>query len=347
LFDWLHLPQKHVDPWPNESSPTDDCPLPFATSVTQNASQIFSWQMIFIHPPILLVIVSLPISTALVLWCLSTLPISVSWPRNIADLAQLGRELHGYSQSGSGPLAHVIGVMAISAIWKHAWSIPGSVLWNVLAGALFSPVYATILLTTLTTLGSLCATLLSKPFAPFLAILFPRALDMTRNALSGGSDQFKPRSSPWVRLSVMRLIGVVPWSGINIASGVCGVSLKDCMFGTFIGCLPWTAVTCQIGDILQTVASTPTPTPQTLSSLLASPDIIFKLIFLSVLSLAPILGRTHLRAMIPVSTRSPNLEEQEIKWTLVNDLRPKTAISAQRQQDQHSINIFSQEKSRD
>lgn len=103
----------------------------------------------------------------------------------------------------------------------------------------------------------------------------------------------------------------------------------------------------QIGDILQTVASTPTPTPQTLSSLLASPDIIFKLVFLSVLSLAPILGRTRLRAMIPISNRSPNLEEQEIKWTLVNDWRTKTAISAQRQQDQHSINILSQEKSRD
>lgn len=82
-----------------------------------------------IYAPILLVIISLPISTALVLWCLSTLPISVSWPHNITDLAQLGRELHGYSQSGPGPLAHVIGVMAISAIWKHAWSIPGSVLW--------------------------------------------------------------------------------------------------------------------------------------------------------------------------------------------------------------------------
>jgi hypothetical protein len=150
LFDWLHLPQKHVDSWSNEndSSPrssTDDCPLPFPTSVTNNTAQIFTWQTIFvrlsflffgtltkrlqIHVPILLVIISLPISTALVLWCLSTLPISVSWPHNIADLAQLGRELHGYSRSGPGPLAHVLGVMAISAIWKHAWSIPGSVLW--------------------------------------------------------------------------------------------------------------------------------------------------------------------------------------------------------------------------
>jgi hypothetical protein len=51
--------------------------------------------------------------------------------------------------------------------------------------------------------------------------------------------------------------------------------------------------------------------------------------------------------MIPISTRSPNLDEQEVKWTLVNDWRTKTAISAQRQQDQHSINSFSQEKSRD
>ena len=147
LFDWLHLRQKQVDSWAEDSprSSTDECPLPFPTSVTDNTSQIFSWQTIFvrhlfvtpgtptkllqINVPILLVIISLPVSTAVVLWCLSTLPISMSWPHNIADVAQLGRELHGYSQSGPGPLAHVIGVMAISAIWKHAWSIPGSVLW--------------------------------------------------------------------------------------------------------------------------------------------------------------------------------------------------------------------------
>jgi hypothetical protein len=103
---------------------------------------------------------------------------------------------------------------------------------------------------------------------------------------------------------------------------------------------------CQIGNILQTVASTPTPTPQTLSSLLASPEIIFKLVFLSVLSLAPILGRTRLRAMIPISTHSPNREDQETKWSLVDDWRTKTGMSAQRPRDQqHSINI--EEKSRD
>jgi hypothetical protein len=50
-----------------------------------------------------------------------------------------------------------------------------------------------------------------------------------------------------VRLTVFRLVGIVPWSGINVACGVLGVSLRDCFLGTFIGAIPWTAVTCQVG----------------------------------------------------------------------------------------------------
>ncbi len=100
---------------------------------------------------------------------------------------------------------------------------------NVLAGALFSPAYATILLTLLTTVGSLCAALLSKPLAPLLTHFFPRALDVTRHAIEGdgetSSDDSGSKSSAWVRLSVLRLVGIVPWSGINLACGVCGVAI--------------------------------------------------------------------------------------------------------------------------
>ncbi|KAG6890562.1 hypothetical protein C0992_000570 [Termitomyces sp. T32_za158] len=291
------------------------------------------------HASIILVVLMFPVSTALVIFCLSTLPISLAWPRTLADVAQLGRELHGYTQSGPGPVAHVMGVMAISAVWKHAWSIPGSVIWNVLGGALFSPAYATILLTTLTMLGSACATLLAMPLAPFLTHFFPRALDMTRHALEGASDaeegSNQGRSSAWVRLSVLRLIGVVPWSGINIACGVCGVSMADCMLGAFIGCLPWTAVTCQIGDILQTVASTSSPSSQSISDLLTTPDIILKLVFLSFLSLTPILARDRLRLLIS-SPRHISTEEKT-KWAWVQQwrtkLRSRSLTSAQQRQE--------------
>ncbi|KAJ7807099.1 snare associated Golgi protein-domain-containing protein [Mycena leptocephala] len=312
------------------------------------------------HVPMLLVILLLPLSTALVLFSLTTLPITVSWPRTLPDLAQLGRELQGYSQSGPGPMAHVIGVMALSAVWKHAWSVPGSVVWNVLGGALFSPAFAVLLLATLTTVGSACATLLAMPLGPLITRFFPRALELTRHALEGDSDASpsppaegeitKPKSSPWVRLSVLRLIGVVPWSGINIACGVCGVSIWDCMLGCFIGVLPWTAVTCQIGDILQTVASHPSPTPQTVSSLLASPAIITKLVLLSFLSLAPILGREHLRALIsheqPPQADSTE-EKRSSRWSVawVQDWRTKIRMSSRsREASEHELSMLVDEK---
>ncbi|EGO27578.1 hypothetical protein SERLADRAFT_446813 [Serpula lacrymans var. lacrymans S7.9] len=350
-LDLLHVPKNHSVMSSGPSSPhsisDEDSILPISASSQQTSFGD-------VHIPILVVILLFPLSTALVLFCLSTLPISVSWPHNLPELAQLGRELHAYSRSGSGPFAHVIGVLSITAVWKHAWSVPGSVLWNVLAGALFSPALATLLLTALTTIGSLLATLLSTPLAPFLTRLLPRALDMTRNALEGESSVStgaKSKSSAWVRLSVLRLIGVVPWSGINIACGVCGVAITDCMLGAFIGCLPWTAVTCQIGDILQTVASTSSPAQQSVSSLLTSPEIIVKLVLLSFLSLAPILGRERLRALIS-SSGSPDSDsgvphrEGVAQW--VQEWRSKMRLprsrSRTREDDQKELETLVQEK---
>jgi hypothetical protein len=120
----------------------------------------------------------------------------------------------------------------------------------VIAGALFSPVLATLLFTALTSIGSLCATLLATPLAPYLAHFFPRTLEVTRAAIRGPEGDTdvidKSASGTWIRLSVLRLIGVVPWSGINVACGVCGVPIPDVLLGSFIGTMPWTAVTCQV-----------------------------------------------------------------------------------------------------
>ncbi|KAF5363815.1 hypothetical protein D9756_000439 [Leucocoprinus leucothites] len=369
ILQWLHFQPEHSLSWSNPSTPrssTDDLILPLSASsqktsfgnVTTENPPSPAHHFPSVHAPIVLVVCLLPVSTALVFYCMSTLPISLSWPRTIDDVAQLGRELTAYTQSGTWPLLHVMGVMAISAIWKHAWSIPGSVIWNVLAGALFSPALATLFLNVLTTIGSACASLLATPLAPFLTYLFPRALDMTRTALSGDSepdqdslstDTSRNKSSAWVRLSVLRLVGVVPWSGINIASGVCRVPLSDCMLGTFIGCLPWTAVTCQIGDILQTVASSPSPTPESISSLLMTPHIFMKLVFLSFLSLAPILGRDRLRSMIhPSVTRQSADDKSSSRPNWVRDWRSKIRMTSKgRSHDRNAsteLNILIQEK---
>ncbi|KDN48057.1 hypothetical protein RSAG8_03073, partial [Rhizoctonia solani AG-8 WAC10335] len=81
-----------------------------------------------------------------------------------------------------------------------------------------------------------------------MTALTSTALDVVSAALQGsGNSKSAKRTPTWVRLVVMRLIGVVPWSGINIACGVCRVPFVECAIGAFIGTLPWTAVTCQFG----------------------------------------------------------------------------------------------------
>lgn len=186
--------------------------------------------------------------------------------------------------------------------------------------------------------------------------LFPKALDLTRNAIEGASKNAeKPKSSPWIRLSILRLIGIVPWSGINIACGVCGVPVLDCFLGSFIGSLPWTAVTCQIGDILQTVASTPSPTPQSVQSLLTSPEILLKLVFLSFLSLAPILGRNYLQALVSHSSTFPAAremsetsgDERASRWAWVMDWRERIRVPSRsrvRDSSRAQLEVLIQEK---
>lgn len=205
-------------------------------------------------------------------------------------------------------------------------------------------------MTALTTLGSLFSTLLATPLAPILTRLFPRPIELTRAALEGSSlssasaesQPFQPpnpnlTASPsppspgntpaWVRLTVLRLVGVVPWSALNVACGITGVSMRDCAAGAFIGTLPWTAVTCQIGNILHTVgavrasgAADGMDKSATLSSVLASPHILVELVVLSVLSLAPILARERLRKLISPSETSEGGGAVELRETVnLND----------------------------
>ncbi|KAG1768142.1 hypothetical protein EDD22DRAFT_949640 [Suillus occidentalis] len=327
FLDLLHVPTTHSINWSTPSSPQstvhDEFVLPISASSQQTTfSDIFNdkdaprtharwWRPPSVHAPILLVMLLFPLTTAVVLLSLYSLPISVAFPRTLPELAALGRELHAYSQSGPLHLTHVIGVLSVTAVWKHAWSIPGSVIWLHLYRA-----------------------------------CFPRALQMTRIALEGESDLSTGKNSKsptWARLSVLRLVGVVPWSGINIACGVCGVAISDCLLGAFIGCLPWTAVTCQIGDILQTVASTTSPSQQTVSSLLTSPDILVKLAFLSFLSLAPILGRERLRSLIsasssPQSNRSNLTQEERVsRWTWVQEWKVRLSSHSRTQREEHQL----------
>ena len=106
----------------------------------------------------------------------------------------------------------------------------------------------------------------------------------------------------------------------------------------------------QIGDILQTVVATPSPNPQTISSILMSPSIIVKLVLLSALSLAPILGRDYLRswlspAVAAAASDVSDVEERASRWAWVSEWRVKVrSISPSRSRERKSSDDVRLEK---
>jgi uncharacterized membrane protein YdjX (TVP38/TMEM64 family) len=182
---------------------------------------------------------------------------------------------------------------------------------------LLPPGLAILLQTTLTTIGSIIAALIAAPLTPLVTRFFPSIKTLTRVALIPSSSS--SNSYPWARLALLRLSGIVPWFSINFFSGLVRprISLLQCFIGAFIGVLPWTAVTCQIGDILSSLhlstgggemygyvdsddalSSATAMATQTISSILTSREALLKLALLTLLSLAPVLAKDKLWAWL-------------------------------------------------
>jgi hypothetical protein len=116
----------------------------------------------------------------------------------------------------------------------------------------------------------------------------------------------KPTAKPtvWRRLLIMRAMGLVPWSGMNVACGVVGVSPVTFLLTTAAGTASWSYVTASVGDILQQMALPgqidagsdvgSTGGGQSLSSLVRDPALIFKMVVLSLISLIPVLFKVSL-----------------------------------------------------
>jgi len=268
-------------------------------------------------------VVSLGVVAALVM----SLPITSlhSLPKQVSDLQILSAEIRSYMASSSTGWWHTIGVLVVTGMWKHSWSVPGAVVLNILVGSLMPPIPALILLTFITSFGSLGAYLLSRPLAPLIALAFPKPLALVRTAIGAYDPNLDPRSSAdrefgadkkttsvWRRLLIMRAMGIVPWSGMNVACGVVGVDYITFLLTTAAGSASWSYVTASVGDILSQVAlpadavvtgfEAPTSidgvplgvaSGQSLTSLLRDPALIFKLVILSGISLLPVLFKSR------------------------------------------------------
>ncbi|KAJ9105450.1 hypothetical protein QFC21_001821 [Naganishia friedmannii] len=274
-------------------------------------------------------------SLGIVAAALVSLPIASlkSLPKKVSDLQILSAEIRSYMASSSAGWWHTVFVLTVTGMWKHSWSVPGAVVLNILVGSLLEPIPALLLLTFITSFGSLGAYSLSRPLAPLIALIFPKPLALVRSAINGGDQpteniamhDLTTRRSPsdsaaqptiWRRLLVMRAMGLVPWSGMNVACGVVGVNPMTFLLTTAAGTASWSYVTASVGDILHQMAipastgvgmdGLPLADPnamggQSLSSLLRDPALVFKMVVLSLISLIPVLfkSRTSPTKIVP------------------------------------------------
>lgn len=258
-------------------------------------------------------------------------------PKSTTDLQLLSHEMRVYMNSGNSGWWHTVGVLTYIGCWKHAWSVPGAVVLNILVGSVFEPIPALVLLTLITACGSLGAYSLSRPLAPLIGVLFPKPLALVRAALAPDSVPVAPgprdhvnldehitplqmssdptarpigsaedRPNVWRRLLLMRAMGFVPWSGMNVACGVVGVDWRTFWLTTAAGSASWSYVTASVGNILSRLALPSSAAAaegqgESLTALLRDPTLIAKLVFLSLLTLVPVL----------LKRRSPSVTGEE------------------------------------
>ncbi|GHJ84461.1 hypothetical protein NliqN6_0863 [Naganishia liquefaciens] len=290
------------------------------------------------------------VSLGVVAASLVSLPISSlkSLPKKVSDLQVLSAEIRTYMDSSSTGWWHTVFVLLVTGMWKHSWSVPGAVVLNILVGSILSPFPALLLLTIITSFGSLGAYLLSRPLAPLIALIFPKPLALVRSTINGAEDATDkipmndlstrryPSKSPaeptvWRRLLIMRAMGLVPWSGMNVACGVVRVNPITFLLTTAAGTASWSYVTASIGDILhqmalpgQVGAGLPGGAAdggQSLASLVRDPALIFKMVVLSLISLIPVLFKSR---SSPVEQAPPPLEAEDLDFSAPPLLSPTT-----------------------
>ncbi|SPO24919.1 uncharacterized protein UTRI_01424_B [Ustilago trichophora] len=270
-------------------------------------------------------------STCCIVFMLSTLPLTL--PKHItsltlAEIKELAMGLKLYSQSSNKAFMHTLVVLGTFFTWKQSFTVPGSLIMNVVFGAMYGTYSGTLYTSVLTAVGGVFCYLLSAPLAPLITSLpgLAKPLDAMRRALSPGRARASGRSvmisnsnggsdgNVWTYLLVLRVLPIVPYGLMNIACGVLGVPLAP-YFGTLaVGSIPWNFVTCQVGDLLQEIVEAfPVDDGMTVSGLkdkakssagggmraivdrIWNREMVVKLILLSMASLLPMLLSRYLK----------------------------------------------------
>ncbi|KAI7897914.1 snare associated Golgi protein-domain-containing protein, partial [Cokeromyces recurvatus] len=204
--------------------------------------------------------------------------LDINLPRTLTDIQEISihlEELINNSWTGYGSVTFVF---AILYLWQQAFSIPGSVLFNLLAGYLYGITMGTVWTSLLTaggaTLAYGLAILVGEPLIriPWMARkVEPLNRQLEEEKRSGGLFWW---------LLFARLFPFSPYWLINLISPLLDIPIIPFFWSTFLGSMPYNFVCAQAGDVLGDLTST---------SDIVSVALVLKLLIVSFVSLVPVI----------------------------------------------------------
>lgn len=226
-----------------------------------------SWSLLWPHmSKFLLLGLTFLVATAILGFCLSTLPLHL--PKHLAQLTlseirDICESLQTYSHSSFLAMVHVFMVLSVFFIWKQAFCVPGSLIMNIVFGAMYGSYVGCFYASLLTAFGGALCYGLASPFADVVA-LFPRIARPLHSMSKALQAMNVPRSNEdseqtssvrldkdlWTSLLILRLLPIVPYGMMNIACGVLSVPIIPYVVTLGIGSIPWNFCTTQIGELL-------------------------------------------------------------------------------------------------
>ncbi|GAA5822864.1 hypothetical protein JCM3770_003203 [Rhodotorula araucariae] len=259
--------------------------------------------------PQLIILSALFVSSfAVIAFTISTLP-GLFLPHSVADLPALTKTLTTYRASSFGAELHLFTVLTLLFLWKQCFSIPGSVLTNILFGALYGTTLGTWWACLWTAAGSTGAYAIALLIAPLVEYYFAKPLDMTRRALklpppgvaSPHAGVAQPADTPldnsdlFSHLLLARFFPLLPYSVLNVISGVLRLPLGPFFVTLLVGSFPFNFATVSIGNLVALAAADPSVP---LGDKIWSREVVLKLVAVTLVSVLPLVFKEHLKRLL-------------------------------------------------
>lgn len=152
-------------------------------------------------------------------------------PRSPQDVLLL-RDVLLKSSADSNP-ALIVAAFILLYITLQTFAIPGTIALSLLGGAIFGTRNGLLLVSVVSTLGSVSAYTLSNLIGRRLSLTFwPERIKKFELEVSKRSNEMLGY------IIFLRLSPLLPNTMINVASPIVGVKIQPFIIGTFLGCFP-------------------------------------------------------------------------------------------------------------